>query len=321
MSDTPVIERDRKLRRLDSGILANRPVGLSDDHLDYLLANLDKVGQAVHDGIIGVLPSPVSTGEDWIDQPVAKEAQCLKDRFGQSFDMTLLVDTLKSYGREKIERWQGLDLAVGYLPLMVLAQKAKIRNWKRPEAWFWDQLREGKLYRRNADGKLGQITSVGLEGIVVLYDTRPKPAYDNAKQMYANDEVYMAPIIRKLRKDRKIQSHQDVPDDSRFYISSLEWDKHLRGAVAEFLGLPIEQVRLETEIEANLIPQIYRDTPRAKDGTTNTSEWREEYFRDESYRLIGGNSDYGGLAFVSYFDVDARWRNGAIRPLGVLATG
>ncbi len=321
MPDTPVNleERDRKVRRLYSAVLANLPTGLSDEQLSLLNGNLEEVGRVVNGAILGLLPTP--TGEGWIDQLVARDGQRLRNFFGQTFDMTVMVNALEVYGREKVEWWHSLGLAVGYLPAVTLTPKTKLRKWRtRPEAWFWEKLNEGKLYRRNVAGELVKLTEVGLEGVVVLYDTRQKPDYDNARQMYTNDETFMAPIIAKLRKEGKIQSHQDVPQGSRFYISSNEWDQHLRATVAEFLGLEVTQVRLETEIEANVIPQLYGDTPRSKDGTTNTWEWREEFFGGASSRLLGGLSDFGGLARVSSRDVARAWYNGAVRPVGVLAT-
>lgn len=276
-------------------------------------ATLDKIAQA----IIG---SPAFIPDEWVMNLLNAERAAHLAFFGQEFDLTLMRETIERYGYAKIAEWQKLGLEVHFLPSTVLMRNTSFDGWKiQPESWYWDQARNGNLYHRQDDGTLVKASGDLLPGRVVLIDTRKKPNYDDGKQMFAKDRDFMGRVIDRLRKDGKLARYQYGPQTSRFGISSIEWEDHLKAAVAERLGLEPAQVRLEMAIEANIIPQLYTKMPRKDDGTTSTWCWYEEFFESASYRLRGGCSGYGGLACVYYDGSGGHWRSCAFRPLGVLA--
>lgn len=259
---------------------------------------------------------------DWIDRLLAIEKATHVAFFGCSSKLDLMREVLERYGQAKIAEWKKLGLEVHFLPRVDFEQDSDVpAGWLiKPENWYWQQLAAGTLFRRGKDGDLVKTSEVLLEGIVVLIDTRKKPVYDNGKQMFAKDRDYMGRVIERLRKESKLARCQNGSQASRFEISPNEWENHLKAALADRLGLEAIQLRLETTIEANVIPQLYTKMSRKDDGKTNTWCWYEEYFKDASYRLIGGASGGGGLAEVDYDSSGDHWGNYAVRPLGVLAT-
>jgi hypothetical protein len=249
--------------------------------------------------------------ENWLQKIVDDERRDHKNFFGARFRLGDFTTTLKMYGREKIEAWKKLGLEPHFLPHIALSQDSELPGWKiKPESWFWQKISEAKIFRM-IKGQLTQDQTVGdLEGITVLVDIRLKPKYGD---MYEND--WLSSIIIKLRETGKIQDF-DL-QSSRFNISSEETEL-IKTEAAQFLGLKPDQLRLEREIEANVIPQMYPHMPRKNDGKTNTWEWHEEYFEDRDDRLVGGNSVDGGLADVSCSSVSVHWVSRSFRFLVVL---
>ncbi len=172
----------------------------------------------------------------------------------------------------------------------------------------------------NRAGVLVPNKSLIIPEQVVLIDIRLKPAYDNGRQMWDDDTAFCGNIIKMLREEGKIQEYSSGHISSRFNVSPDEWQNHIRPLLAKLVWLRTHQMKLESGFLMNLIPQVYTDLPRAKDGTTNTSVWLEEYLgKDASGRLYGGHSDDGGLANVRYSHVGNHWCHRSIRPLGVVA--
>lgn len=252
---------------------------------------------------------------DWLAKIIDLERQYHLNFFGREFDFSGFEKTLKGYGRKQVRTWGGLGLEPHYLPEVVFNRDGQFPGWKvKPNNWFWDMLSQGKVLR-DVCNKLVPVKEARLEGIAVLIDTRLKPAYRDGKQMYADDNL-LAGILQDLRKENKIDSYN--PNTSRFGVSADEWEKHVKKSVAEKLGLSIGQLRLETALEGNVIPQLYADTPRKDDGTTNTWERREEYFGSRGRRLGGGYSGLGGLAHVDWRDSGDYWFSTGLRFLAVL---
>jgi hypothetical protein len=257
----------------------------------------------------------------WIDGLITAENAAHQAFFGQTFDLGFFRQTLESCGEEQIRAWDKLKLKPHFLPGVVLTRESDFSGWKvKPNDWYWQQLVAGNLKRLAANGELKAVEQARLEGIVALIDTRFKPKYQDGRQMFASDRDFFGEIIVQLREKDQIQRYDSGPQSSRFGISAIEWQEHVRPKVAEKLGLETTQVRLELAIEANVIPQLYPSMPRAKDGTTDTYVWFEEFFESIAYRLHGGRSVCGGLAGVNWRYSDDRWSGRAVRPLVVLAS-
>ena len=253
----------------------------------------------------------VKVVKNWLQPIVDLERKSHKDFFGTPFGLSKFTKTLKTYGQAAVVTWQNLGLEPHFLPGIVLSQDSNLLGWKiKPEPWFWNKIKEGKI-RWLIKGELVADQKAGdLEGITILVDTRLKPKYGDE---YKDD--WLGQIISGLRKAGKIQDFN--PRSSRFNVSAEETEL-IKAEAAKILGLKSEQIRLEREIEANVIPQMYPYMPRVNDGRTNTWEWREEFFGGRGYRLDGGYSGGGGLAGVSCGSGGHPWGSRAFRLLAVL---
>ena len=193
---------------------------------------------------------------------------------------------------------------VYHLSDVVLEQNSNVVGWnKRPEGWFWDQIKNGKVSKDAAR----------LPDSWVLVDKTQKPDYKDGKQMYENDPF--GSFLKQLRKDKKIQTRKDIPETSRFAISHDELTQVVLPKIAKLLEIESSQVRLPKEIEFNVIGNFKYPEWR----NTNTWEWFADKFGD-GYRLVGGGSDSGGLALVYRPWSDRHYGRVGFRPLVVVPT-
>ncbi len=259
---------------------------------------------------------------NWLDRALRGERFIHGPFFGQTFDLSLLADVLASYGENKVEEWRKLGLEVHFLPSIRFTRETNLSGWQvKPGKWYW-AIEMGDLLRRNNAGELQVMSESHLNGIVALIDVRPRPEFVGiGEQMFQDDRCYLGPILRQLRNDRVIEPYERGPQDSRFGVSSEEWDEHVRFALARQLGFEPKQIRLETVLEANIIPQLYLGTPRRTDGHVRTWTLNEEYWLSSNNRVHGGygHNDYDRLCNVSLGNSQSHWCSGAIRPLTVLA--
>ncbi len=264
-----------------------------------------------------ILSALVDEKSDWLTDILTRERQTHLAFFGREFDLIEFEKILRKYGRKKVKEWMKLGMEPHFLPKVSMMAGDDYPGWKiKPEEWFFKKQIEGKLLC-DIKGDLKKVTTVELEGVAVLIDTLLKPAYENDKQMYKDDNM-LGPVIEKLRKAGKILKYEYCPQSSRFGISADEWESHIKTRLAEKLSLAESQLRLERAIEANIIPQLYPYMSRKDDGNTNTWVWYEEYFGDRGRRLAGGRSGYGGLARVHWGCSDGHWGSLSFRPLAVL---
>ena len=302
-------EREFGIGMVHEGIITLRSLGLTAEGWEKMKDDKELAKKVVE----------LIEGEKeiWLERIVARERACHLAFFDQEFDLTAFAQTLKKYGESKIRFWQKLEMEPVFLPEVAMPQDTNFRGWKvKPESWFWQKIAEGRILRQ-VGNKLVPIKEVRLEGITALIDTRLKPKYDAGKQMYENDNL-LGPIIEDLRRAKKIAKYEYGPKSSRFGVSADEWETCSKPVLAQKLGLDESQIRLEREIEANVIPQIYLYMSRKDDGKTDTWEWREEYFGDRGGRLVGGLSGGGGLAHVSDSSSGDHWHSRSFRPLAVL---
>lgn len=306
-------------------------VKLTSTFHSRVLANLSRVPLEAakywidHPNELGQGLSFLQQVPDWVSPYVVVQEKALRGFFGRrlakTFDFGFFRQTLEHYGEEQILEWRGLGLEPCFLPNVVFTPDSHFPGWKiKLEKRYWDALSAGKLKRRNAAGELEIVKEANLGGIVAVADVRCEPPYEDGRQMYKDDEQFMGEIIAQLREDGLIERYQRGPQASRFGASADEWQNQIRPKVAERLKLKPDQVMLEPALVANAISQLYQHMPRAKDGTTNTWVWYEEFFGGLAFRLYGGFSVFGGLSSVSYFGPVPHWYSRAVRPLGVLAT-
>lgn len=300
--------------------------GYGSEDIDRLRANMPRFTGLLDD--LAGRNNPLLT-DTWLDALVAAEQTALRAFLGVEVNLHDFQKTLAHYGQERLQAWKELGLEPHFLPSVTLTRSSDLPGWKvKPNDWYWEELEAGNLLRpggsfyeyRDATGELKSVRQAKFAGTTLLVDTRLKPRYKDGKQMWPSDKPYLGGILAKLRKEGKIQSYQYGPPSSRFGVSANEWEEHVLPALAELLGLQPHQLRLETALEANIIPQLYGHMARSKDGTTNTWTWYEERFESAEGRLHGGYSGCGGLAFVYWRYATGRGDYLSFRPLGVLDT-
>ncbi len=256
---------------------------------------------------------------NWLEAILTKEKKAHRDFFSQEFDLASFRKTLERYNPEAIRHWQKLGIEPHFLPSVAMSQEVNFPGWKvKLDDWYYQQVANGKILSRQPDGSLlPDKEAFKLKGITVLIDTRLKPQYKAGKQMFKNDNL-LGPIIEGMRKAGKIAKYEYGPQSSRFAVSVNEWEKHIKPALAEFLGVEVSQVRLEWTIEQNVISQLYPSLPRRDDNKTTSWVWFEDYFGAASCRFHGGVIRSDGRALVRCYWADFFWSDLAFRPLVVL---
>lgn len=240
------------------------------------------------------------------EQLVASESEAWKQFLGNEINIPETPQQLFEAARLAIEH--GItSFEAHFLPKLELKQNSKFPGWHtKPEEWYWQKIKEGKVAKNAAR----------LSGAWILVDGTQKPNYDDGKQLYENDGF--GQILLRLREEGRIEvpsSYSHVPRTSRFAVTPIERETHFNQALAEVLNIGKEKVRITREIEFNIIGNIHHP----EWGQTNTLEWFDDIFGD-GYRLYGGDSGDGGLAGVRY---DGRvGRDGGIgfRPLAVFSS-
>ena len=226
---------------------------------------------------------------------VLQTAKLLSKKFGRE----IKVDPLPpEFTEENLARLAMFNLKPVFLPDEEIGEDSELKDWTKPEKWFYDQIRNGKI----AD------VSAKLFRGWYLADFTPGADYTDGTQVFPNDPL--SPIIARLREQGKIGKYDNTPAGSRFAITNEEWRNVVCPAIAEDLGFKPEQVRLERASEFNAIGNIY-DPNRGK---FNMWEWFSDIFED-SYRLCGGDRGYGGLSGVSHVSSVGRDVSIAGRPL------
>ncbi|MBI2448462.1 hypothetical protein HYV44_02810 [Candidatus Microgenomates bacterium] len=252
----------------------------------------------------------------WIDRILKAEDMAHQNFFGQTFDLTPFRQTLEKLGKQKVASWRRLGMEIHYLPPFVFTQDLELPGWKiKPEDWFWEKLAKSKLFLKSDSGEMIEMERAEFLGQVVLVDTRCKPTYDNGRQMWKDDEEFLGPIMKQLRDEKKIAPY-DLPS-SRFGVLYQELDDHILPAIAKKFCIP--SVQLETTIMGNILPQLYPEMPRHKNGIANTWECRAEHCNGVSHPLDSRESNDGGPAVGDYGYVISNWRSRSFRPLGVVA--
>lgn len=258
---------------------------------------------------------------NWMHVILERERQCHYAFFGQEFDLSKFKQTLEKCGEERIHFWQSLSLEPHFLPLLAMSEDANFPGWKiKPENSYYRRVADGSVQRPQPDGTfIPDKEAFRLEGIAVLIDTRLKPENRHGIQMFENDNL-LGPILERLRCEGKIHKYDYGPQSSRLDVWPKEQERHLKPALAEFLGVQASQIRRERVIEQNVIPQMFPHMPRKNDGNTKTTCWYEEYIKPRDCRKCYDSPTYGSLSDVHCGD----WWSGkhvmdrAIRYLVVL---
>lgn len=205
---------------------------------------------------------------------------------------------------ERLEFWAKFNLRPIFLPELDLSEDCRLpKRWVRPNAWFYQKLRENKIGEA-IPGLAPTMLRPGWH----LADFSIGVDYTDGTQVFPNDPF--ASLFERLRREKLVGKYDETPLGSRFAITSDEWLEVVLTYMASELGFPRAKLRLERAIEYNVIGNLY-DPDRGK---FSMWEWFADSFED-SRRLIGGRRAYGGLAYVHYCWRDDRCRYVAARPL------
>jgi len=219
----------------------------------------------------------------WKKEIINKEKEVLEKFFGKKIEVPPLP---KEITPERLKKWQEKDLELHFLPAENMTQNREIKGWKKPD------------YRHINASKFPP-DATELPGCWVLVDARQKPNWQSGNQMYDND--FLGLVLQELRNKGLIERYKH--SQSRFHIPPQNLEKpEVIEAIAKAYGLKPEQLSLQREIEFNVIGNIHHP----EWGTTSSSEWFGDRYDSVHGRLRGGSSDYGGLAYVDWYDLDYR---------------
>ena len=238
---------------------------------------------------------PLAVVLNFKEELIAKTTKLLSNRFGKK----IVVDPLPDwFTEENLAKAAAFNLKPVFLPDEKIGHERPLRNWLKPNGWFYDQIQNGKIAADSAQLKRGWY----------LADFTIGADYNDGTQVFQNDPL--APIIARLRQEGKIGKKDKTPIGSRFAIMPKDEWPIVLAELANELGLKPEQLRLERAIEFNAIGNLY-DKHR---GGFHMWEWFADDFED-SHRLNGGNRDSGGLTNISYSWAVFRRDDVAGRPL------
>lgn len=238
-------------------------------------------------------------GVEVTPQPFSKLEKRLSKHFGHS----ITVDPYpKEFTPEFLANAAKFNMKPVFLPGEDITQDRQLRRWIKPEKWFYDQIRAGKIQ------SYGSLLPTVLCRGWYLADFSVGVDCTDGTQVFPNDP--WAPLITELREKKLVGGYKETPAGSRFAITWDEWNNCVLSQMAAKLGVPRANIRLERAIEFNAIGNLY-DRNR---GHFNMWEWFTDVFED-SYRLYGGRRGSGGLAHVSCSWSGSRDDDIAGRPL------
>jgi hypothetical protein len=220
------------------------------------------------------------------------------------FKKRIIVDPLPpEFTEENLVHWATFNFRPVFLPREDIGASRPLKNWIKPERWFYERVGNGKIRPIHPD-----LPPTLLSGCWCLADFTVSADYTDGSQVFVDDPL--VPIIADLRQKKLVGRHSNTPDGSRFSVTPDEWQDIVLAHVASKLGVTRAQTRLERAVDSNAIGNLY-DPNRGK---FNAWEWFEDPFGD-SDRLFGGGRGSGGLAGVNYYWLGGRSGGIAARPL------
>lgn len=263
----------------------------------------------------------MAKGNNWLDRMIEDENQAHKAFFGMTFDLSKFAAILEKYGQERVEEWAQLQLEPHFLPAHTFGLNDSIAEtpgwfWEaRPNDWMWSALEREEIKIRTATGELEVVTKLQTYDNILLADRRRVPRYNaNVQQQFADDEIYLAPIIETLRNEGKILHNPDGPPASRFNISSKEWDEQIRPVLQMLPLFKDVELRFERIIEF----LVFLKMKGERYHSCSNRVWLEEFRRDEAMRECTCPPFLSGPKNFVSIEVDHHGRDHAIRPVGVL---
>jgi len=132
----------------------------------------------------------------------------------------------------------------------------------------------------------------------------------------------MLAVLRQAGRIAVFDFEKRVPAASRFSVSADEQERAVFPELTKALRLSekiaegeVVFIRTPKVIEVNYAGNLRYPYL----GQANTSEWYSDKYDEvyDDYRLVGGNSDFGGLASLFYCWYGAHYSRIAFRPLVV----
>jgi hypothetical protein len=259
----------------------------------------------------------------WIEEIIERERGLHQAFFGKEFPLGDLNVVLLRFGQKRFEVWKEMQLEPHFLPAVVFKDDTFFPGWKIKPQWeYWDYLEKGWVWKIDK-GNFVLVKQARLPGKVFLVDTRAIPKITNWEEAprWENDN-FCGDVLADLRQRKIIFKRADCDINSRFGISSFNWGRHVRRAIAKHVGLRAAKVRLESVIQFNVLSQMLTDRPRGKEnqsGQYNTYVYFDELFVDPKHhrRMFGAGSEHNPLAFVGGGALDRHEQNSvrSFRPI------
>ena len=284
------------------GRTPNELLGVQRDILERLSGNngdlwLDRY-KRLHRGEnpFAELVAQSTPAATWKDELISIARRKLK-KFSRAWadQVTAIPDT---WTPEFLEDMAKHNMKPVFFPEADITEALRTRKYIKPNSWFYI----------NVAGNIKDDNAAKLRKGWVLADFTIGADYTDGTQVFINDP--WARLIAELRGKKLVGAYNNTPTGSRFAITWDEWNDCVLAQMASKLLATRAQTTLERAMEYNFIGNVY-DLNR---GRFNVWEWFQELFGD-SYHLIGGRRDGGGLADVSYRWHDHRHGSIASRPL------
>ncbi len=235
---------------------------------------------------------------------IEKYAAKLSRKLSGIFKKRVFVDPLPpEFTDENLAHWATFNMRPVFLPGEEIGKDRPLKNWIKPEQWFYDHVANGSIKPIHSDLK-----PTMLRRGWYLADFTVSADYIDGSQVFVNDPL--ASVISDLRDKKLVGKNSNTPIGSRFAIRLDEWQDIVLAHVASKLNVMRSQMRLERAVEFNAIGNLY-DPNRGK---FNAWEWFEDHFGD-SYFIFGGGGVLGGLAHVSRGRLIPQCSHIAARPL------
>lgn len=249
-------------------------------------------------------PTPFAVTAKNAKREIEKIAAKTARKLSAIFKKRILVDPIPpEFTEENLARWATSNYHPVFLPGENITEERPLKGWTKLSAWFYQHAKNGDI-KPIWQG----LSPTMLQRGWYLADFTESADYMDGMQVFPNDPL--SPTIAKLREQKLVGKFDNMPMGSRFAITFTEWQDVVLAHIAGMLGIARCQIHLERAIEFNAIGNLY-DSHRGK---FNVWEWFQDPFGD-SYRLFGGDRDYGGLANINYYWYDYRNRSLAGRPL------
>lgn len=261
--------------------------------------------------------------KNYLQKIIKKEKDYHQKFFGKSFNLDKFAKDLEDYSDSKIKLWESWGFEPHFFPEVKMLRSTKFPGWNaKPEEKFYIELIKGNIFHQVNGKYIKDYSADTLEGVSVLIDVEIKPLFKltntwGKQTVFSKDKGKLGKVIESLRRQKKIRFYSKFTEiDSRFGLSPAEFDKYIAPELSKALG--VKGVRMERFIEANVIPQLYTDIPRAEDSYGFNVIIHADAYLSKAHHLITGSFEKGSPKYFDFVFWPDFWYYRAPRIVAIL---